>query len=177
VVYPLAEKPRLYFSISSVKSRSVGGGVARVVIVGKREHADFALQDVAAGFHPSPADRACGPRSWCPSFRQLLDGLAIAQPTDVREIGGNGVALGEPLARSRHPGMVNQCQRDVVFPQKIVKRRAQPGFVADFQGKSRFRGKLLQKWLQPRQKIRRRGESLLVEVWNWNRIGPRFSPR
>ena len=117
-----------------------GRGVAAIVIVGKREDADFALQEVAAGFHPILQIASAVHEGFIPRFGQLFDGFAIAELADIGEICGDGVALGKPLGRARHPRMVNQGQRDVVLSQEIVERRAEPVLVADFEGEARLRG-------------------------------------
>lgn len=93
-----------------------------------------------------------------------LDSVAVAQPADVGEVGGDGVEFLEPLGDGRHPGLVNEGEGDRVFLEEIGGTFLEPGFVADFKRELAAFGKSFQERAQTREESRQALELFAIEV-------------
>src|ERR1700730_4349022 len=102
------------------------------MIVRKSKHPDLLLHEVTASLHPLLQILRPVHNRLIPSLRHFLNPLAVSQPPDINEIGGDGVAAGQPPARPRHTWMIDQRQTGIVVPQQVTERRADAVYVADF---------------------------------------------
>ena len=99
-----------------------------------------------------------------PGRGHRFDSLAVAQPAHVRKIRRHQLRIVLHLPRPRHPRLIDQRQRHIVFPQRIDKPLIQPGLIANFQREPVLLRQLFQKWRKPRQKFAAALERLFIEI-------------
>src|SRR5450432_3011237 len=137
--------------------------MAGVVIVGESEDSNFAIQEVAAGSDPFPEVGGAVDNRFIPNLADGLDARAVAEPSDVGEVRCESVSLDEIFVWMWHPGMIDQGERDTVFVKQVKKGRADPIFVADFQGEARLCREFLKKYFQAGEKLYGCGKSFFIE--------------
>ena len=86
-------------------------------------YADAAPHRLTANFHPFLERLAAIENRLVPRFCEALNAVAITQPANVSQIGGNGIEPLEPLRRSRHPCLINERQRNASLAEHIGQLR------------------------------------------------------
>jgi hypothetical protein len=98
-----------------------------------------------------------------PGLRLQLDALAVAQLSNVCEIGRYQVQHVVHFPRTRHPRLVDQCESNALLPQQINKSLVKLSLVRNLQREFEISGKFLQERFEPRDKFRTRLEHGIVE--------------
>ena len=127
--------------------------MAGEVIVGVGVDGDAALLDEMAILHPLLQFPRAIDDGFVPRFGQFLDALAVAEPADVGEVGGDGIEAREPLGGARHPRLVDQSESDGAFAQRVDEFRDEPVFVANLDRELVAARQLFQEWQEPGEKF------------------------
>lgn len=124
--------------------------------------------DLVAAFDPFLQFLRAIDDRFVPRFGQFLDALAVAEPADVGEIGGDGIEARKPLVGAWHPRLVDQSESDAVRAQRVHEFRDEPVLVANLDRELVAPRQLFQERQQPRDKFveaRERALAWLARLW------------
>ncbi len=85
------------------------------MIIGERQNLNLSLVNRFQNFDPLGQFRTSVNNDFVPDLRLLLDAFAIPKPSNVSEVGSDGVELLEPLSRTGHPRLIYQGQGNAAF--------------------------------------------------------------
>jgi len=138
--------------------------VAGEVVVCVGVDGDAALLDEIAILHPLLQFARAVDDRFVPGFRLLLDALAVAEPADVGEVGGDWIEALEPFGGARHPRLVDQSESDAPLAQRVHEFRDKPVLVANLDRELVAARQLFQERQEPGEKFVEAGKSLLIEI-------------
>ena len=115
-----------------------------------------------AHIHPVPNFLGALDDHLVPHFGLLLDAFAVTEQPHISEIRRDVIEF--HLRRRRHPRLILQRQRYVIFAQRLREARIQPLFIANFQREFMFARQSLQEGNQHQIKIVAAFEIALIGV-------------